>query len=238
MKTAVITISSRRPHEPYYHLDSFERSCKRQGIDPIFLDAKMWGGLISKPKFLKSWIEREGANWDELIFCDSWDVLFLAPVSEITRKFHALFETPIVFNAETNCFPNAALADQFEFSVFPYRFLNSGFMIAEMGAALDMLKEMELDKIPDDFTRPDGSKWEPNDQLYVQNWYLAHKWKAQLDTSAVLCQSLHDSGEKDFSWDPATQRLTSLITGNQPCCLHGNGSGKVWLKRVIDLAGL
>lgn len=238
MKTAVVTISSRDPWESYYFKKQFDSSCKRQGITPIYLESKLYAGLMSKPKFLKAWIEKEGANWDYVISCDAWDILWLGTVDEVLRKFNALFETPIVFNAERNCFPRADLAEQHEPSKFPYRFLNSGFFVGNTEAILEMLQEMELDKVPDDHKLSDGTPVCPNDQEHYQCWYLAHKNKAQLDTGACICQSLHDSEPDEFTWDAATQRITSRITGNQPCVLHGNGSGKTWLKKVIDLAGL
>lgn len=237
MKTQVTTISSRRPHEPYYFLDSFERSCKRHSITPHFLQEGPWGGLGSKPKHLLRYLLREGSNFDIVCNVDSWDVIFLSSLEEIVRKY-SLFDSPIVFNAERNCFPRADLAEQHPDSISPYKYLNSGFLIGTTEAVIEMLREMKAESIPDDHRDSSGKKIEPNDQTEFMLYYLANQTKATLDTHATIAQSLHGSDENEFTWDPHTQRLTSLVTGNQPAVLHGNGSGKKWLKRVIDLAGL
>ncbi len=132
-----------------------------------------------------------------------------------------------------SCFPRGDLAEQFPKCDSPYRFLNSGFFVGETEAIINMLRSMRLEELKDDFTRPDGSKHEPNDQENYQLWYLSNQDKARLDTTACICQSLHASLPDEFEFVIAGQLVRSLLTMNCPLVFHGNGSGKEWLKKII-----
>ncbi len=238
MKIQAITISSREPHEKYYHLKEFRTACQRQGIVPHFLNEGPYCGLMSKARHLLKYLKREGASFDLIVSMDSWDFLPLVGLPEMEYNYKG-FGAAIVFNAETNCFPRADLADKFPQSPTKYRFLNSGFFIAETAAAIQMLEEMHLDEIPDDTRRPDGS-WECwNDQEFYSRWYVNDfQWSAAnivraLDYTSILSQTLHDAGEREFYFDPERKRIVSMLTHNEPCCVHGNGNGKAWLERII-----
>lgn len=233
-KLQVITISSRDPHEPYYFKRQFDESAKRQGITPHYLQELPWGGLMTKPKSLLKYLAREGSNFDYVVVVDAWDILFLGDVEELLSKF-SLFDAPIVFNAERSCFPRADLAEKHPLPVLvsPYRYLNSGFFMGKTEDVVTMLRAMQLENVEDDYVKSSGEKWEPNDQLYYQLYYLDNIHKIDLDTQAMLCQSLHGSEPDEFAFAPATKRVMSLTTGNQPTVFHGNGSGKEWLKKII-----
>jgi hypothetical protein len=231
MNVPVLTISSRRPHEPYYYLDAFERSCAKQGIAPIFLPGTPWGGLMTKLRRLQEWLETKGMGYSIVIFCDSWDIIFVNSVGSIVHKFEAQ-KVPLMFNAERSCFPRGDLADKFPETGTPYRYLNSGFMVGYTVAILDMLRDLNLPSIPDDHTQPDGKRFEPNDQGYIAQWFVDHPGRAALDTSATICQSLHGSGDDEFEF--LNGRVVSKLTGNTPSAFHGNGGGKVWLRKIME----
>lgn len=228
--TAVLTLSSRDPVEPYYFLNQFKESARRVGISPIFLNERVYAGLMTKPKSLKTWIEREGAKYDYICMTDAWDIIWVEPIEEIVGEYQSFFRVPIVFNAERNCFPRADLEDKHPTTTSPYRFLNSGFFIGETGAVLQMLREMDLDHVPDD-KLPDGTVVNTNDQAIYMAWYVDHQESATLDVYAKLCQSLHGSGPDEFVLDGS--RVLSHVTGEYPCVFHGNGGGKDWLKTIM-----
>lgn len=232
MKAQVITASSRRPHESYYFLDQFEASAARHGIVPHFLNEGPWLGLMTKPKHLLKYIEREGSKFDYLIMVDSWDVIWMTPLDEILYNYKA-FGNSIVFNAEKSCFPRSDLAERHPESTTPYRFLNSGFVIGPTERILSMLREMRLETVPDD-KLADGTVVNTNDQAIFMAYYVENQSKIRLDTLGVLCQSLHGSEPNEFEFLLEKQRVRSRETGNSPCVFHGNGSGKAALKQIID----
>lgn len=232
-RVAVLTVSSRVPDpvkEPYYKLQAFQASCKRRNIEPIYLQGQ-WRGLMSKPRWLLAWLEKNGQDYDHIIVTDAWDVLMVATVEEMIGKFNNQ-KFPILFNAERSCFPKPELAERFPSSPTPYRFLNSGFIVSKTDAAIQMLRDMRLETLPDDVL-PDGKVVNTNDQEHYQLWFLDHQDKADLDREAMICQSLHDAGATEFYIDPTAVRITSRVTGNMPCAFHGNGSGKEWLSKII-----
>jgi hypothetical protein len=190
---------------------------------------------MTKPKLLLKYLEGEGREADISILTDAWDVLICSSLDEIVFKFRA-FNAPIVFNAERNCFPRADLAERFPTCSTPYRFLNSGFIVGQTEAMIEMLRMMKLDEQRDDFQRPDGTWESSNDQTEFQLFWLANCTKATLDTNAVICQTLHDAAPEEFGMEAG--RVTSRLTGNQPSVFHGNGSGKVWLETIIGWLGL
>lgn len=228
--TPVLTISTHVPVEPYYHYHEFVRSCQKQGVNPVFLPTDTWRGLCSKPKILQAYLEKEGANFKTMIFCDSWDVVLVDSVDRIMHEFDE-FGKPIVFNAERNCFPRSDLANMFPTSLTPYRFLNSGFIVGYTDAIMQMLDDMKAKEIPDDYQRADGSWQNTNDQELFSLWYLAHQQKAALDYNARICQTLHAAEPEEFSLDGG--KVKSNITGNFPCAFHGNGGGKAWLETIM-----
>lgn len=201
---------------------------------------------MSKPKMLHEWIQKEGAKYPHVIVADAWDILFLTTPDEILYNYKG-FGTPIVFNAEKSCFPRADLAPKFDVmvpeQVYPYRYLNSGFFVGETDSIFHMLTEMRIGDIPDDKQNEDGSWTCHNDQEYYARWFIGDfAWTlsriACLDYRGILCQSLHGSGDREFAYFPDRKRIVSLLTGNEPCACHGNGSGKDWLKRIIGWLGL
>jgi len=234
--TPVITISSRTPdpiREPYFQFPAFLASCKRQGIEPHFLNEGKYCGLMSKPRFLKSYLDREGAKFEHIIVLDSWDTLLLCGADEILYNWRG-FGKPIVFNAERSHFPGIGLADKFPEAPTPYKFLNSGFLVGGTAAVMSMLECMEKTwGFPDDVHNPDGTWMARNDQQDYSLYFLDHQDTVRLDTTAILCQSLHNAEPNEFAFLPDKGRVISLLTKNQPCVVHGNGTGKEWLKRII-----
>lgn len=250
MTPPVLTISNRIPdpvRESYYKLPEFLESCRRQNFFPIFLGGEprpgirnqLYRGLMSKPRLLLDWIEASGAKHEHLIVCDSWDVIFCAGPDEVLYNWN-IFGAPIVFNAETNCFPKSDLAWKHPPSPTKYKYLNSGFFVGNTEAIRQMLLWMkERTQFPDDVQKPDGSWVTPNDQQFYMEYFVeAGMPSIRLDHTGILCASLHDADEREYAFLPDKKRVVSLETRNEPCVLHGNGNGKRWLERIIKWMGL
>ena len=240
MNTPVITIANRVPDpvkEPYYCYPQFLASARRHGIEPFFLTG-VYDGLMAKPRLLLEYLLKEGARFEHIIVCDAFDILLLTGTDEIIYNYRG-FGSPIVFNTERNYFPDAGRRDEFPKSPTPYRFLNSGFFVGDTAAVIHMLETMR-DKwgFPADRRKPDGSWETPNDQQTYSAFFLDNQDKVRLDYPGILGQTLHDSGPREFAYVPDRRRVVSLMTGNEPCVIHGNGNGKEWLKRIITWLNL
>lgn len=236
----IVTIASHRPQQPYYTYAEFFASCRRYGHEPIVLGGQkqgvqMYGGLGSKPRLLKQAIESGGITDDWILFCDCFDVVFQ---SDPLEALQALFKRPelIVWNAEKNCFPQTTLAGKHPKSDTSFRFFNSGFSIGKTSAYLDLLKWMNVDWIPDDKQRPDGSWETPNDQELFMRAFLLNDTMG-LDTKAEICQTLCgvEENELDFSGD----KIRNKETGSTPIAFHINGGCKeFWKPRILSKLNL
>lgn len=234
MKIQVVTVSNRAPKEPYYVFDKFKESLRRMGVEPVILGwGESWGGLMTKPRKLRAFLRAEYFKGpdaaDLLIVCDAWDVVFAATPEDIAERWNQLCSesgkrSPIVFNAERNCFPRGDLADEFPDPGTPWRFLNSGFAVGTPGSFLELLESMSLDTIPDDHKLPDGTWQNPNDQEHFMLAYLQQPVPMILDTKAEICLACHGSELSDFDFEGT--RIVNLITRTNPAAFHFNGSGK------------
>jgi hypothetical protein len=156
MNVQVVTVSSHKPTQLYYHYGEFLESLRRYAIYPTVLGMnEPWYGLMTKPNLLRDWL-RSGSNECEYLFiCDSWDVVFCQHPHGLADRCVDIFGgESVVFNAEKSCFPRADLADQFPDLGTPWRYLNSGVIFGKACHILSILEDMGLEEIGVD--RPDG----------------------------------------------------------------------------------
>lgn len=64
--------------------------------------------------------------------CSRYDVMFLANLKEIVKKFKEFPDTRVLFSAEPYCWPEANLASQYPKSNGANPYLNSGLFIGEL----------------------------------------------------------------------------------------------------------
>ncbi len=238
MKAEVVTVSSYDPKQPYYRPNAFRASLGKFGVVPTNLGYnEEWHGLMTKPRLYRKFLREGRQQGDLLIICDSWDVFFAAHPDEVVAIWKQNFSSSpngsfITFNAERSCFPCApdttayfdAVADRDKKIGTPWRYLNSGFMVGTGVQILKLLEAMDLDFIPDDYQRPDGSWFNPNDQEQFQLAFLKQPAPMCLDYYTELCMAAHGSTleELDFSGP----RIKNKITGTTPLVFHCNGSAK------------
>lgn len=234
MIPTVVTVSSHQPAQDYYCLREFHESLRRIGVAPIVLgDRDSYRGLISKPKLVRKLLRSGGVNTSHMIFCDCWDLVFARRLEVLMEEYRA-FNSPVVFNAEKDCFPRGDLADRFPETGTPYRYLNSGFIVAETEAMLFMLECLDLDNIKDDYQLPSGGWCHSNDQGDFTQLFVNQPLKMVLDTKAQLCNTMSRASLEEF--DFGGEHIRNKLTHQFPCVFHANGGGKTGgvMTRVLE----
>ena len=138
---------------------------------------------------------------DTILFTDAYDVFYADNLNTIKERYES-FGKKIVFSAEATCWPDPSIAEQFPKVDTPYRFLNSGTFIAEVGELRTIL---EADTVADD----------GDDQLFYQKAYLEGLYDIVLDTEGYIFQT----------HEPNTQIINGQLNNGIccPCIYHGNG---------------
>lgn len=238
MKVQVITVSSFQPKPSYYYYRQFLASVRKFGQEPAILGwHEHWGGLATKPKLLKAFLTKGHHEGDILLCCDAWDVVLQADPQEIGERYVRWGRKAIIFNAERNCFPRADLAPDYDALAesinvaTPWKYLNSGCMIGTPEDILKLLDFMQVDAVPDDHQKPDGTWVHPNDQEHYTVAFLRQPVPMDLDYNTEFCLAAHGSelDELDFSGP----RIKNKITGETPFLIHANGNAKNLLAPTI-----
>jgi GR25 family glycosyltransferase involved in LPS biosynthesis len=157
------------------------------------------GGM--KINLLKEYIKTL-PDHDVVLFTDAFDVFYADNLQSIVRRYLG-FNTRALFSAESECYPDENLVEQYPYSETPYRFLNSGTFIAEVGE----LKRILSDGIADD----------EDDQLYYTKKFLSGAYDMKLDYEGYIFITNEPSARKQDTqiYNPKTN-----VFG---CIYHGNG---------------
>src|SRR5262249_7285322 len=136
MKLALITVAS---HASGYFSDLMT-TAREAGFEPIVLG---WGlpfiGNTTKVTRILDFLSSSDASASHYLFCDAFDTLIAQPSNVISDRFRKL-AAPIVFSAETNCYPCPEFRPMYPRHGVPYRFLNSGVWIGERTAVIELFK--------------------------------------------------------------------------------------------------
>ncbi|KAF9804957.1 hypothetical protein SFRURICE_007860 [Spodoptera frugiperda] len=135
----VLTVATDENHG----LERFLRSAKVYGIDVEVLGkgTKWTGGDMNLPgggqkiNLLKeklTELSKSGKKEKIILFTDSYDVLFLASIDDILKKFQSFPDTRVLFAAEQFCWPDTKLASQYPNIEVANPYLNSGGFIADV----------------------------------------------------------------------------------------------------------
>lgn len=211
-------------------------SLKKMGYKyTVYGMGKKWGGgdmkssgggqkIIWMSEFLNSdKISKMDSN-TFIIHSDAYDVIWQLPVTQLKMKLKKI-RKPILFGAETSCWPDTKLADKYPESSTQYKYLNSGLFIAR----LKELKEMINQAIKENIKPSD------DDQLFYTKYYLNNLDKIDLDTK---CKYFWNMGQtkNDFQINYEKSLLTVKSTKTNPYAIHGNGTEvyKILLNRIAD----
>lgn len=230
MKFQIVACADGVPKIDYLQrgFDAFMRSSKRFGHEPLLLGwGEKWGGLGTKPRMFKRAIQNGLIKGERVLFCDAFDVAFLADPESISCD-------TLLFNGERSCFPDASLAPKFD-ALQPessFRYLNSGVSIGTPRQYLDALNAMCAEDIPDDYwSMKDGRRFrvEPNDQLYWQKLAADQVVPIKIDTRCQFFQTTHALQPGELEFDGGI--LSNKETNTRPLVVHANGdkNAPLWL---------
>lgn len=241
MSTQVVSCWSRVPtreREPYYRLDAFLESLRRYAEVPVNTGASgFWQGLMTKPLLLREWLRKKENTFEQLIVCDSFDIIFTRHPHDIGDRCREKWGDAVVFNGERGCWPRADLADCFPQTSSPWRFLNSGFMCGPADKILEMVEAMGIDEIGLDRKAEDGSRIEPNDQGEYQRLYTEQPVEMVVDSECFVSQTFSACELDEF--DISGGVVTNKQTGTTPGCLHFNGNSKdLILPKVLEMVNI
>ncbi|KAF7399331.1 hypothetical protein HZH68_007923 [Vespula germanica] len=158
-----------------------------------------------------------------VIFTDSYDVIFLTPLSEIIEKFKET-EARILFSAEGSCWPDRSLASKYPHVTGGKRYLNSGGF---MGYAFDIFAILNTATLED----------HEDDQLFYTNIYLdeelREKHKIKLDHKSEIFQNLYGAvADVELIFKGQEAYLQNTVYNTIPLIVHGNGYSKLALNSL------
>ncbi|EDW19270.1 procollagen-lysine,2-oxoglutarate 5-dioxygenase [Drosophila mojavensis] len=190
-------------------------------------DMKGLGGGYKINLLRKAVEELKDAEDTIILFTDSYDVVFTAPLTEILEKFKES-GAKVLFSAEKYCWPDKSLADSYPaVGAKESRYLNSGAFIGYAPQVVELLKE-EIEDTGDD-------------QLYYTKIFLDEAKRAKLniklDTQSRLFQSLNGAQndvklEVDLDSNQGVLQNIDFLT--TPAIIHGNGPSKINLNAYAN----
>lgn len=141
---------------------------------------------------------------DVVLFTDAYDVFYADRLDNIIRRYMG-FNSRAVFSAEMDCYPDPSLEEHYPLSDTPYRYLNSGTFIAEVG---------ELKRILDESQQ--GFEHDDDDQLYYTKRFLSNQFDMVLDYEGYIFQTNDPRVQKYGSqlYNPVTNVCSSIYHGN------------------------
>lgn len=202
--------------QKYWH--AFMDTAKRQGIEVHNFDPEKWPGddwrtiewwrkSAGQAKFVKEHAD----DFDYVIFVDSHDVVWAAGLDEIFEKYLRL-NSPIVFATECYCWPDQAQAARYPETPHRCKFVNAGFWMASMKAALPFTEELaELAALKDKC-----------DQQIVVDMFLSKKHPIELDRTCSICYCMNMGSDQLL--DLTGPRPKAKDTSEEPCIFHANGA--------------
>lgn len=226
----IVTIANRWPTEEYYCYNSLFKSVGDNGILVLGTGELEYTGLSDKPRILYNAIKEGKITSKYIVFIDAFDVVFADTLENIMTKFKSM-DCQILIGAERNCFPQNF---QKEYDRLPhtssYKYLNSGVIIGETEAILEVLEAMDAPNLPRDYH--DGIKGYNhhfNDQAYYMDLFLRQPVKMKLDYNCEIAQNMQDVKEGDIIFITPTygsNRIKNSETFSNPSIIHWNGGSK------------
>jgi hypothetical protein len=191
-------------------LEVFLRSCAAAGLRPEVLGyGQTWHGFGGRLRRVTAGL---AGLRGPVLFLDAFDMLVLGRAEELQARFLDLGH-PLVFAAETNCYPDPARAVAYPACKTRYRYLNAGAWIGDAEYARALLLDAGADRVPDD----------TNDQGWLTELFLARPGALALDTRCELFQCLFEAVPDLEAPRSDAGRWRNRLTETQPLVFHGNG---------------
>ena len=146
---------------------------------------------------------------DVLFFCDGYDTFVTDTMDEIVYRYLSM-NHKIIFSSERSCWPDEELASDIiktnkgikPYEDTPYKYLNSGLFIAQVGELKRILEDVSDDS---------------DDQLFYQKKYIEQKYDIALDIECYIFQC------SDSEVVEKNGQMYNPITRCFNCVYHGNG---------------
>tara|TARA_Y100001963_G_C6741720_1_gene429334 strand:+ start:501 stop:1277 length:777 start_codon:yes stop_codon:yes gene_type:complete len=201
-------------------------SFNRVGINPIaFGKGETWGGWIHRLEMLREGLEKYVGKYDYVLQTDARDVLYYKDLNTIIERYekHRLNGTRILFNAETNCYPNKELKSEYPYPDKKYRYLNAGCFIGDMNYVVKIL-DTAIERAKQEDVTDDQ---EMLSMMYIENYKLyGENTQFRLDTDCSIFQVLWDEDygrSANFDVVYNRDRIYNKLTDTDPCIFHAPG---------------
>jgi hypothetical protein len=219
-------------------------SCALNNLELIVLVAN--GEFITnriKDELLSDYLQ-EIDNNEIILFTDGNDAIFMANEDEILSKFLST-KSKLIFSAEVGCWPDPSLSYLYPKTSGPYKYLNSGGFMGEVGLIKEMLEDNDFDL----------EKFKKSNQYVWTKRYLRHQDKIIIDSNCDIFCTFSPQSDRDLELinDPEIyfsglekwfalnfsinrNRIFNKISNTWPCQAHFNGFSK-WLlqKKIADI---
>jgi len=195
-----------------------------------------WNGNVTKLRVLKEFLESSTKKY--ICLTDSRDVLYAADEETIYETFlHNFDSDSIIFNGETNCFPEPDFAELHPHQEKKYRYLNSGCVIGNQQVLKSVVNEaLELLENASDIK---------SDQYFFQKIFLSKKYNISLDYDCKIFQCIWDEDygrnnnfdlvyTKDCIYNRLTKTIPLIFHYPGPTCV-GSQAYKVITKNYYSL---
>lgn len=220
MTTEVLTVSNRRPSEPYMLYDECRESLGKFGH--ALVELTRFDGMMSRLKEPLKWLHANPC--EHLILIDSWDMIWLESPNEVIRRFKE-FGKSIVISAERNLFPATdERRDKYPAGPTDVRYLNAGFIVAQRDAFVALLEHLDVLNLPDDYQDEDGKWVHQSEQGLMHDAFIEQFVPMTLDYASTLCQNLFQSLPGEVTLIDG--RAQNTLFNTDPCVLHANGPSK------------
>jgi hypothetical protein len=221
----VVTLSNR----PDRYFSNFMTSCSRIGTVPAVLDpgptySPFNAGAV-KWSLLYNYLTGPHCPARHVLYVDSHDLLFVHHLPMIMEKFRG-FGARVVISADSDCWPYKELIQRHPRTANPYRFVNSGGILGEKDAFIEMLEGLGATK----------GQTRGNDQgqlaiYFCENW--TRDGCLALDTKGDIWTSLHFA---EHVLELKNGMIRNKLSNTYPSIIHGNGG--VNLDSIIEYLNL
>lgn len=228
MDFKIVTISNRIPTQEYYTYQYLQKSAGDNQILILGQNEDEYTGLSDKPRILYHAINDGRIKEKFIVFVDAWDVVFASSLDEVMSKYLDI-RVPVVIGAEKNCFPSYFMKEYDKWASSynsSYKYLNSGVIIGETEAIMEILLAMDAPNLPRDYHNPDThTNYHFNDQAYFMDVALRQPVTIRLDRSCWIAQNMQDVNEDEIEFCE-DGRIRNIETNEKPSIIHWNGGSK------------
>lgn len=180
----------------------------------------------------RRWLQKAPRS-QVIAIVDAWDVVVLAPIQTIARKFRA-FGADVVISAELKFWPpdcNPSETQSYPPKTFRghFEYANAGSVMGYAGALLEAFDFMAGEN--ETFMCPDvcgGTHAIADDMRCFHHYWksFARTGRVALDHNASIFLSMNDVPAEGVKIIDEGRRVHYAPTGENPCVLHFNGNGK------------